>query len=62
MSGTVIETCKFPSKRGNLMDEKKEWHAPVLTIYGDVQELTQQVKSKQPGSRDDFGVTGISDP
>jgi hypothetical protein len=44
------------------MDEKKEWHAPVLTIYGDVQELTQQIKSKQPGSRDDFGVTGISDP
>ena len=45
------------------MGEKKEWHTPVLTVYGDVKELTLQiVKAKQPGSVDDFGVSGISDP
>lgn len=36
---------------------------PELVVYGDIDTLTQQpIKPKQPGSRDDFGVAGISDP
>lgn len=41
------------------LDEKKIWEAPELIVYGDIDSLTQQ-KVKQPGSYDDFGVTGIS--
>ena len=41
---------------------KKVWEAPELVVYGDMESLTQQVKPKTPGSLDDFGVTGISDP
>ena len=48
------------SKRGN-MGEKKEWHTPVITVYGDVQQLTLQSKLKQPGLGDDFRVVGVSD-
>lgn len=45
------------------MDEmKKQWEMPELVVYGDIDTLTQQIKPKQPGSRDDFGVVGISDP
>ncbi len=40
---------------------KKAWSALVVTVYGDVEELTHQGgKTKQPGSRDDFNVNGIS--
>jgi len=42
--------------------DKKTWSTPALTVYGNVEELTQaQYKTKQPGSRDDFNVNGISD-
>ncbi len=43
-------------------EEKKGWEVPELVVYGDIDTLTQQVKPKTLGSRDDFGVTGISDP
>ena len=43
-------------------EEKKVWEIPELVVYGDIATLTQNVKPKQTGSRDDFGVTGISDP
>jgi len=43
------------------MGEKKAWQTPVITVYGDVQELTLQVKLKQPGLGDDFKVPGVSD-
>jgi len=39
---------------------KKAWSALVVTVYGNVEELTHQGKSKQPGSKDDFNVNGIS--
>ena len=39
----------------------KVWSRPLITVYGDVDELTQQSKTKQPGSSDDFHVSGISD-
>jgi hypothetical protein len=39
---------------------KKEWNTPIVEEYGKIEELTQG-KWKDPGSRDDFGVTGISD-
>jgi hypothetical protein len=45
-----------------MTEQKKEWQTPELVVYGDVDSLTQNIKLKQPGSRDDFGVTGISDP
>jgi hypothetical protein len=52
--------------RGTYMDEmKKEWEMPELVVYGDIDALTQSapnIKPKQVGSRDDFGVVGISDP
>lgn len=49
------------------MDEmKKEWEIPELVVYGDIDTLTQSkgriVKPKTPGTSDDFGVVGISDP
>jgi hypothetical protein len=45
-----------------MKETKKAWSAPVVTIYGDVEQLTQDpVKPKQPGSSDDFAVAGISD-
>jgi hypothetical protein len=44
-----------------MTEQKKVWETPDLVVFGDVETLTQQVKLKQPGSRDDFGVTGISD-
>jgi hypothetical protein len=37
-------------------EQKKEWSAPVVSVYGDVEELTQKVMSKQPGSSDDLSV------
>lgn len=44
------------------MSEKKEWSTPVVTTYGDVDQITQQVvKTKQPGLGDDFRVPGVSD-
>ena len=42
--------------------KKKVWTTPELTQYGAVEDLTQQVKSKQLGSSDDFGISGICDP
>ena len=41
--------------------EKEVWVKPVLSVYGDVEELTlqHQVKTKQPGSSDDF-CDGVS--
>jgi hypothetical protein len=39
---------------------KKTWTPPAVTVYGDVEELTQQSKVKQPGSSDDFHVSGVS--
>jgi hypothetical protein len=46
-----------------MQENKQTWESPELTVYGDVDTLTQQlVKPKTPGSTDDFGVTGISDP
>jgi predicted transglutaminase-like cysteine proteinase len=45
------------------MTEKKEWHAPTMTVYGDVKQLTlfKKRKLKQPGLGDDFRVVGVSD-
>jgi len=43
-----------------MMEDRKEWHEPVLVTYGDVRELTMQTKLKQPGIGDDFQVAGIS--
>jgi hypothetical protein len=43
------------------MGEKKQWQTPVVTVYGDVEQLTLQSKLKQPGLGDDFNITGISD-
>lgn len=48
----------------NTAEAKREWATPTLVVYGDVEELTLNrgpVKQKQPGSTDDFGVTGVSD-
>ena len=42
-------------------EPKKEWFTPSLTVFGDVEDLTLQAKVKQPGTKDDFGVAGISD-
>lgn len=42
--------------------EKRVWETPDLVIYGDIDSLTQQVKPKQPGSLDDFAVSGVSSP
>jgi len=36
------------------MQPKTEWHAPTLTVYGDVQALTQKTVTKTPGLSDDF--------
>ena len=41
---------------------KKHWETPELVVFGAVEELTQQVKTKRLGSSDDFGITGISNP
>ena len=62
MPGTVIQACS-PFKGDKEMTEKKEWHAPNVTVYGDVQQLTlkQPPKLKQPGLGDDFRVPGVSD-
>jgi hypothetical protein len=43
------------------MSEKKEWSTPTVTTYGDVDQITQQSKLKQPGLGDDFRVPGVSD-
>lgn len=43
-------------------EQKKVWETPDLIVYGDINSLTQQTKPKQPGSRDDFNVSGISSP
>lgn len=40
---------------------KAEWDSPELVVYGSVEELTLQPKSKHPGFSDDFGVSGVSD-
>ncbi|MCO6509278.1 MAG: hypothetical protein J5I65_00635 [Aridibacter famidurans] len=42
-------------------ETKRVWETPELVVYGDIDSLTQQSKLKNPGSYDDFGVTGISD-
>lgn len=47
-------------EKGN--EVKKVWETPELVVYGDIDSLTHQVKAKQPGSMDDFGVAGISNP
>lgn len=44
------------------MMEKKEWQKPELVVYGDVAEITKQIKLKTPGTEDDFAVSGIQDP
>jgi hypothetical protein len=43
-------------------EKKRIWETPDVIIYGDVNSLTQQVKPKQPGSSDDYNVSGISLP
>jgi hypothetical protein len=45
----------------NNQQTKESWSTPKLVIYGDIEQLTLQSKLKQPGSSDDFGVTGVSD-
>jgi hypothetical protein len=43
-------------------NDKKTWSTPAVTVYGNVEQLTQQPsKNKQPGSTDDFMVNGVSD-
>lgn len=46
-----------------MKEQKKVWETPNLVVYGDMTSLTQEdpVKPKQPGTTDDFAVTGISD-
>jgi hypothetical protein len=41
---------------------KELWIPPKLTQYGTVEDLTQQIKLKQLGTADDFGISGISSP
>lgn len=41
-------------------ETKKPWSPPEVTVYGNVEQLTQQSKNKQPGTVDDFSVNGIS--
>lgn len=42
---------------------KKTWNAPKLSVFGNVEKITMQtIKPKQLGSRDDFGIDGISSP
>lgn len=43
-------------------ETKRVWETPELVVFGDIDSLTQQFKPKQPGSQDDFGVAGVSDP
>ena len=43
-----------------MTEQKQIWETPEVVVYGDVVELTQQVKPKTPGTLDDFGVAGIS--
>ena len=44
------------------MNPKKQWVAPEVVQFGNIEDITlQSIKAKQPGSLDDFGVTGISD-
>ena len=43
-------------------EQKKIWVEPDLVVFGDIDSLTQQTKPKQPGSIDDFAVSGVSDP
>lgn len=43
-------------------DIKKDWQKPELVVYGDVAEITKQIKAKTLGSGDDFGIAGIQDP
>lgn len=42
-------------------ESRKDWAAPELIVYGNVDHLTHQSKLKQLGSSDDFGIAGISD-
>lgn len=37
-------------------EQKMEWTSPVVNTYGSVEELTQKVQNKQPGSSDDLSV------
>jgi len=39
---------------------KKLWTTPKLIQYGSLEDLTQQVKLKQLGTVDDFGIAGIT--
>ena len=49
----------FSSKN---VEPKKDWVKPELVAYGDVVELTRQVKLKTWGIKDDFEVPTIDDP
>ncbi|MEA5567929.1 MULTISPECIES: hypothetical protein [unclassified Anabaena] len=40
---------------------KKVWTVPTVTVYGNVEAITEQVKPKKLGASDDFGVSGVSD-
>jgi hypothetical protein len=45
------------------MQDLKPWTAPKLTSHGSVEAITHQlIKPKKLGSKDDFGITGISSP
>jgi hypothetical protein len=44
------------------MKDLKTWSAPKLSVHGGLESITAQVKPKQIGSSDDFGVPGISSP
>ena len=44
-----------------MINTKKQWAMPQLTIHGDVEQLTQQVAMKKcPGGQDSLAV-GIRD-
>jgi hypothetical protein len=36
--------------------QKKEWSTPLVIAYGTVEELTQKIVPKQPGSGDDLSI------
>jgi hypothetical protein len=44
------------------MQTLKPWTAPKLTTHGDVEAITNQIKPKKLGSKDDFGIDGVSSP
>lgn len=41
--------------------QKKPWKSPNLVVFGDITSLTQTIKPKQLGDRDDFATNpGVS--